>query len=297
MKRVAFASAIAILLSSFLFAAQPKGPAPITLPIDYAFVTINYPGSGLTELYGINNYGYIVGTRSQVPTKGFTRLPNGTFAPEAYPGSSQTGVSGINNNDPNFETSGGWVDKAGIFHGFLRNSNAWVDVDYPGTTYNELGGLNDNDVAAGYYLDGANHFHPYIYSQPGNQFTPLVIPGSDNATAAGINDSNEIVGTYVDSSDVAHGFLLSPSFTALNYPTATNTYANGINNYGAIVGYFYDASGLTHGFLYYLGSWQQLDDPNFVGGETYAWGINDNFDIVGFDITDAGVFGFEATPE
>lgn len=296
MNRIVCALANLLLVCSSLFAAQPKTPPPVTLPIDYTYVTINYPNSGLTELYGINNYGYIVGTHSQVPTKSFTRLPSGTFDPENYPGSTQTGVFGINNDEANFETAGGWVDKIGTFHGFLRNSNAWIDVDYPGTAYNSLSGLNDNNVAAGSYLDGDFHYHPYIYSLPGNQYTPLFIAGSDSATAAGINDTNEIVGTYIDSSNVAHGFLLSPSFTALNYPAATNTYATGINNSGAIVGYFYDTSGASHGFLYYLGSWQQLDDPNYVG-ETSAWGVNDDFDIVGFTVTETGVFGFEAMPE
>jgi hypothetical protein len=300
MKRIAFAIATALLVCSSLFAAtEPKNPPPFSLPITYTFESINYPDSS-DELLGINNDGYIVGYH-YYPEKGFTLVPSATcpptcnFKPENYPGSTQTIVGGINNdNKPNFETAGSWTDKAGNYHGFMHNAGAWWDVDYPGTTYNVLYGLNDNDVAAGFYEDGAGNAQPYIYSQPGNQFIPLSVPGSTEAFASGINDSNVIVGYYVDPSDVVHGFELNPVFTVLNYPGALDTFAIGINNYGAIVGFFLDASG-AHGFIYYGGVWEKLDDPDSVGS-TYVSGINDNFDLVGLGIVGNTEFGLYAYP-
>lgn len=264
MKRIAFATATILLACSFLFAAQPKNPPTITLPLTYSFVTINDSPNTYTELNGINDATYIVGYHGFNPQFGFTLLPSSSCPPacsfrtENYPGSISTEVFGINNdNNPNFETAGFWLDKIYIYHGFMRNAGAWTDVDYPGTTNNFLLGLNDNDVAAGYYEGTDNKDYPYIYSQPGNQFTPLSIPGNDSAWAAGINDFNVIVGTYFDSANIPHGFEINGlTFTALNYPGAAATYANGINNAGAIVGFFYNAG--WHGFLYYGGSWEQL---------------------------------------
>jgi probable HAF family extracellular repeat protein len=304
MNRIAFAVAAVLLLCSSLFAAPPKDLPLITLPITYSFTKINYPNSIFDLLLGINDDGYIVGFHGLEPEGGFTLVPSPgcppkcDFKSENYPGSISTAVVGINNdNDPNFETAGYWVDKAGNYHGFMRNSKAWIDVDYPDTTDNELLGLNDNDVAAGYYEDGAGNDHPYIYSQPGNQYIPLIIPGSNSAWAADINDYNVIVGVYYDSSGDAHGFELNPFFTALNYPAATQTWATGINNYGAIVGRFVDTSGEYHGFIYYGGTWEQLNDPDSVGA-TLAWGVNDNFDIVGYGNQFLfSFFGWEAIPE
>jgi hypothetical protein len=302
MKRIVFILAAPLLLCSLLSFAQSKDALPVTLPITYNFATINYPSSTYTELNAINDSTYIAGYHGFNPQFGFTLIsslacpPTCRFKPENYPGSISTEVFGINNdNNPNFETAGVWLDKTGIYHGFMHNAEAWTDVDYPGTTNNYLYGLNDNDVASGFYegADGKNH--AYIYSQPGNQFIPLSIPGDDSAWAADINDYNVIVGTYFDSSNTAHGFEISGlTFTALNFPSATATYATGINNAGAIVGFFYN--GDWHGFLYYGGSWQQLDDPDAVG-ETYVYGINDSFDIVGTGhVTGRSNFGFEATP-
>jgi hypothetical protein len=301
MKRIAFALATVLLVCSSLFAAAPpKKDVPSIFPVPYSFFTINYPHSSYNYLYGINDTGYIAGETSfnsfvVVPSEDCP--PKCTFKTVNYPGSIYTGVVGINNDEqPSFELAGYWSDKTGNGHGFMHNANAWIDVDYPGTTGNELCGVNDNDVAAGSYEDGTYKFHPYIYSQPGNQFIPLFIPGSDDAFAAGINDYNVVVGTYWDSSGFAHGFEFSPFFTELDYPGASYTYATGINNYGAIVGYFYDGTGGAQGFVYYGGTWEPLDDPDATDG-TFAYGINDYFDIVGWSYTANGAFGWEAFPE
>jgi len=295
MKRIAFALATVLLVCSSLLAQRSNPFAermnlsaqrPGTPSSSYDFVDIPYPHDSFDQLLGINNFGYVAGYHGAVINKGFTLIltedcpPSCDFLPENYPGSVQTQVIGIN-NDSNTETAGFWIDKAGTNHGFLRNSKAWTAVDYPGTTFNQLLGLNDNNVAAGYYQDGIGDFHPYIYSQPGNSFVPLYIPGSNSAQATGINDSGVIVGFYLDNEGVSHGFELSPTFTALNYPGSTSTQALGINNYGGIVGSFTDTEGATHGFLYYLGTWTQLDDPAGVG-LTITNGIDDFFVIVGF---------------
>jgi probable HAF family extracellular repeat protein len=286
MKRIAFALATALLVCSSLFAAQRPGSSlfanqkPGVAPDVFDFVNIPYPHDTFDQFLGVNNDLEIAGYHGATINKGFTYFLFDFFAVENYPGSVQTQVIGINNDD-NVETCGFWIDKAGANHGFMHNSKAWNDVDYPGTTFNQLLGVNDNNVAAGYYMDGVGDFHPYIYSQPGNQFIPLFIPDTLSAQATGINDTDVIVGFYLDSEGVSHGFVLSPFFTALNYPGSTSTQALGINNYGAIVGSFTDTEGATHGFLYYEGVWTQIDDPQGVG-ETIVNGINDEFVIVGF---------------
>jgi probable HAF family extracellular repeat protein len=66
----------------------------------------------------------------------------------------------------------------------------------------------------------------------------------------------------------------------------------GINNFGSIVGYYRDAMGHTHGFLYIAETFNSIDFPD--ASETYALGINDSGDIVGWYTPDNiyGAHGF-----
>jgi hypothetical protein len=57
-----------------------------------------------------------------------------------------------------------------------------------------------------------------------------------------------------------------------------------------------DAAGATHGFLLSHGHYTTLDDPAGTAG-TYAEGMNDQGDIVGFYFDTNGLaHGFLATP-
>lgn len=289
MKRIAFAIATALLLCSSLFAQradlfaqrQRSTQPPSTPPSIFTFYNVTYPHDTFVQLLGINNEFLIAGYHGADPNKGFTFFYPAEFAPENYPGSVQTQVIAIN-NDSNVETAGFYIDKANITHGFLHNSSAWTNVDFPGTTFNQLLGLNDNNAAAGYYMDGVGNFHPYIYQQSGEVFESLTLPHTLSAQATGINNSGVIVGFFLDSSGVSHGWVLNGTkYTVLNFPGSTSTQALGINNFNGIVGSFTDTEGATHGFLYYLGDWIQIDDPSGIG-VTIVNGIDDDFLIVGF---------------
>ena len=71
-------------------------------------------------------------------------------------------------------------------------------------------------------------------------------------------------------------------------------YAEGINNSGEIVGFYVDSGGTDHAFLYNPNSathWITLDDPNAsqnFGQGTYAEGINNSGEIVGYYIDSGG---------
>jgi hypothetical protein len=307
MKGIAFAIATILLVCSTVFAQLPglsgpqqrePGQRPGTPAFSFTFYDVYYPHDTFTQLLGMNTKGLIAGYHGATINKGFTLFLT-TFYPENYPGSVQTQVTGIN-NDTNTETSGFYIDTAGINHGFLHNSDDWWDVDFPGTNFNQLLGLNDNNTAAGYYMDGIGNFHPYIYEQAGDQFEELNVPFTLSAQATDINNNGEVVGFYLDGSGVSHGWEeYEGTYHVFNYPGSTSTQILGINNYfapfTAIVGSFTDASG-THGFLCYYVICEQIDAPGGVG-ETIVNGINDNFGIVGFINTSSTVnTGFIGIP-
>jgi probable HAF family extracellular repeat protein len=119
--------------------------------------------------------------------------------------------------------------------------------------------------------------------------TFLGLPESGTLTAAISATSGTIVGVYFDSSGAGHGYIYNgTTFTPLNDPLATDgTGAFSVNDSGQVVGTF--NNGAPNGFLYSGGNFTTIDDPL---GPTYAMGINNSGQIVGFYDGPSGTKGF-----
>jgi hypothetical protein len=274
---------------------------------------------------GINNSGTIAGyfgsgTPNATPPP-FTLHPNkgytvvspyttGSLTAENFPGSSQTQVTGLNNtgttvgfyadsngaNTPNFL---GFVDKGGTFTGV-------TDPNTPGTgpTTNQLLGVNDSNIAVGFYIDGSGNAQAYSYNIGTMAFTPITLPSADSAvmtTAAGINNAGEIAGFFMNAGGTTEGFIdNNGTFTLFEVPGSNNTMFLGINNQGQAVGVYQDGNGFNNGLVYNIasGTYQTVNDPNAVlaNGGTVINGLNDNGQIVGFygDVN-GNTIGFIAT--
>src|SRR5467141_516712 len=192
----------------------------------FTFQTIFFPGDTFTQLLGINDFEVIAGYHGANVNKGFVFTFPNNFTPENFPNSAQTQVIGINNRgffSPftfAFDTDGFYIDTAGTTHGFLDINGTFTTVDFPGTTFNQLLGLNNFDQAAGYYADAANIDHPYIFDNNGGVFLVITIPAATGGVhATGINDKGSFSGFYIDSAGVNHGFLLAKgTFFTLDFP-------------------------------------------------------------------------------
>lgn len=266
-------------------------PSVAQSDINYEFHTYNYPNDTFTQFLGINKKGVVAGYHGLTINKGFTfKIKHKRFTSENFPGSVQTQVTAINNED---HTAGFYIDESGINHGFIRN-HEYKTVDFPNTSFNQILGRNNKGFAVGYWQDliTSNDF-PYIYVEDSGVFLQLGVPGAVSAQATGINDSFAVCGFYIDSSTVNHGFLFNQhGFTTLDFPGATFTQALGLNDHGFVVGTYMDSLGASHGFLYINGSFQSIDDPNGIG-TTVVNGINDHNDIVGFYVdSDGNTDGF-----
>lgn len=301
------------LHSSSAAATTDVAMAAVTTAGGYSIQPVSYPGDVFTQLLGINNAGAIAGYHgsgqdAQHPNKGFVlnlaTPTNPVFTPENYPNSAQTQVIGINAFG---WTDGFYVDAAGTTHGFLKLGSTYYTVDVPGTTFDQLLGLNTKGEQAGYYQFGANNtFEPFVHQTDHSFLLPPtnVDARFDNAQATGINDSELESGFYIDSAMKAHGFLFHPgTFPAktVNFPGAADTQLLGLNNSGQAVGSYTDSAGNAHGFVYNIstGSFQSVSIPG--AGSTTINGINDHGVIVGF-YTPSGqdpanvAIGFEGTP-
>jgi hypothetical protein len=293
--------------------AWTAGPAHA---INFTFQDIiNNADPTFNQELGINTAGTIAGYfgsgAAGHPNKGYTVVPpygQANFANENFTGSVQTQVTGINN--------------AGVTVGFFSNTNmgvgldsnfgftnvggSFTEVNHPGgpTTglfTDQLLGVNNSNVAVGFYVDAAGATHGYTYNIGSMMFSGNIDDpnGIGATTATAINNSGEIAGFYTDGAGVVHGFVDNAGvFTTIDPTGSTSTMLLGLNDNGLAVGTYIDAGGVMHGLLFNLltDTFQNVDDPFGVGTTTIN-GINDLNQLVGFYVNGAdNTIGLLADP-
>lgn len=300
-------------------AAQPAQAAIYTFQ-NIVNPTGNLGGTGdsnFNQALGINTAGTIAGYAGDgvvVPNKGYTVVAPfapANFTSENFPGSVQTQVVGINSNTPP-TTVGFWINGVGTNFGFVDQNGSFTSVTNPNTgtgTVNQLLGVNNGNIAVGFFTDGTGATHGYTYNIGTMAFSANIDDpnGIGTTTATAINNSGEIAGFYVDSAGNTHGFLdVGGMFLTVDDSNGngTNTMLLGLNNNNQAVGSFVDAAGETQGLLFntLTDTFQTISDPNAsatpafnVTGTTIN-GINDQGDLVGFYSNGTQVIGLLATP-
>jgi hypothetical protein len=288
----------------------------------YSFQTIDNPRDlTFNQLLGINDEGVISGYfgsgAAGHPNKGYVIPPfdRHYFINENFPGSVQTQVTGLNNEGV---TVGFWsntnmgVGKDANF-GWVRVHGHFRQTDFPtndpaSPAVDQNLGVNDEDIAVGFYTDGQNVNHGYEYNIRTNTYTTVTDPNdpTTSLTAAAINDRGDVAGVYTNpTSNATDGFLLTSGgqFIDLAVPGASSTMALGVNNYDEVVGVYTPSTnanaleGFTwtprHGFT-------TVNDPRGVNDgnlTTTINGVNDFGQLVGFYVDRNGnTDGFLATP-
>ena len=200
-----------------------------------------------------------------------------------FPDATTTYPRGINNSGEIV----GWYNPG--FHGFLADAGEFTAIK--GTP----SGISADGQIVGSYADSSGA-HGFLFDDGVFSTINVPFPGAFNTTAQDINARGEIVGNYRDSNFLEHGYLLSEGeFTTIDvpFPGAMQTEVFGINARGQIVGAYLDGNG-WHAFFADKGnsgrgktaafSRIQLPfaDVPTIYATTYALGINDRGQIVGF---------------
>ena len=191
-------------------------------------------------------------------------------------------------------------------HGYFVNGD--FPTDSPASPpVDQLLGVNDHDIAVGFYNDANGNTHAYSFNIRRNQFSEITPSGVTNPTAAGINNRGDVAGFGTDSTGDSSngqvvGFVLGHNgrVTILNVPGSSMTQALGINDNDEAVGVYQVGSGnsaVMHGFTWApQHGFQTVDDPNGVGTTTIN-GVNDQGQLVGFYTdADGNTDGLLATP-
>jgi len=222
--RVALAATASALASaSFAGPALANAQVPKVTSYDYSTV-VNQQDPTFNQLLGINNFGQIAGYFGSGaqghPNQGYlTSMPgaaNNRFLGEDAPGSVQTQVTGLNDLGV---TVGFWSDQNNASqinpnYGFYSIDGRILTVDFPtmdnaNPPVNQLLGVNDQDIAAGFYTDANGNNHGYTYNINTRQFRQVRILGTTSVTAAAINNGNDIAGFMTTKDGTVEGYLLT----------------------------------------------------------------------------------------
>ena len=272
----------------------------------FSFTSLVVPDSqaGTTLVLGINNIGQIVGSYRDVHgvVHGFLRNSDATFVSIDYPfnalGSVVTGISDTG------ATVGMFTDEAQRIHGFVRSSDgsAYDSFDVPSAFQGSttVFGIDAAGEIVGTFQDASRKFHGFLRSADGSSYTIIDAPlANSNTHVTGINNNGATVGYFVSDSG-AHSFIRDAGgFNIFDAPDATlGTNASGINDLGQTVGVFYGQTGI-HNFLRSTDgtAYVVFDDPGVPSGDSFAKGINNAGDIVGYSMEGVDQYhGFLATP-
>ncbi|MBV9449280.1 MAG: hypothetical protein JO345_25625 [Streptosporangiaceae bacterium] len=311
----------AVTVASGLFAAGAMAlgtpAASASTATSYSFATLdNAHDPTFNQLLGINDHdviaGYFGSGAAGHPNKGYLLLPDygqGRYVNENFPGSAQTQVTGLNNSGV---TVGFWssmnnANQVNDNHGFVEFRGHFRTADFPAGSpasppVDQLLGVNDGGIAAGFYTDANGINHGYEYNIVRNSYKSVTDPQAPGAslTAAAINGAGDVAGFYTNpASGNTDGFLLTSRhhFIDLAVPGAASTTALGVNGRDEVVGVYATAAGAMHGFTWTPEhGFSTVDDPNGAGTTTIN-GVNDRGQVVGFYVDGAGnTDGFLASP-
>lgn len=207
----------------------------------------------------------------------------GPFNKIDAPGASFFTVAfGIENDG---RTVGGYADRDGRLHGFLRTAHRFTRLDVPGAAATFAARINARGQIVGGYsrqrlIPALELTHGFLYED--GRFTRLDVPGAVRTQAFGINNAGQIVGEYVDAKGKTHGFLLDgDAFTTIDAPGSMATFAYDIDDDGRVVGFSFDGAAF-HGFLRdEQGSFSSIDMPGAEQRGTLAFGFNNRDQVVG----------------
>jgi len=164
-------------------------------------------------------------------------------------------------------------------------------------TFNQLLGINDEGVIAGYFGSGAAG-HPnkgYLLLPRPGYYINQNFPGSVQTQVTGLNNRGVTVGFWSNSNmgvgmDANFGWVnVDGHFRNVDFPTGSPASPAinqnlGVNDQGVVVGFYNDANGNSHGYEYNIWThrFSTVTDPNAPSASLTAAAINGRGDVAGF---------------
>ena len=297
---------------------------PMVAQAQYDYLSIDYPGGGDTQVFGVNRRGHVVGN-GIIDSETFPFVyasKKGTFTDVApLAGYSSTSVLGTNDRG---DMVGSVVSLDGLTtSAFIRDNDGNITVfDHPdAVSFTQARAVNNDGLVTGFRNDISVLGAGFIYEPETGTFTDL-IPTSVFTIAQGITSKGDIVGSAVFLPDddpcgtqppgladsVRYGWVRTTDGNVTYFDVnGLRTSARGITNSGVIAGFVqYPFTNMGRGFVTELDGTQcqaitiaEEDLLEFPGAFfTIAHGVTQSGDVVGWYERELGIIGgFIATPQ
>ncbi len=170
------------------------------------FTSFDIEGARSTTVNGINVNGDFVGGfgPDAETTEAYIDI-DGEITSFSIPGASSvaTAISGSGMVVGNYTLT---ADSS--LHGFFRNATGDLNypVDFPGSTFTGLRGINDRGLVVGVYGDADSVTHGFVLKLPAT-FLSFTYPEATYTTLGGVNNRGLVCGDYVDVNGFRHGFI------------------------------------------------------------------------------------------
>jgi len=175
------------------------------------FSTLMYPG--VTVAWGISPSGDIVGPYATGgPLHGYI-LSKGKFSliPD-FPGASDT-VATMMSGDVLIGGAGN-LNNDQTVHGFMLKNGVFTLIDFPGSPWVFISGLNPRGEIVGGHGDANGVEHGFLYRC--GDYIPIDFPEWTSSYANGVNPQGDIVGRYTDAQGTYHGYFLPHQYRPKN---------------------------------------------------------------------------------
>ena len=211
------------------------------------YVTVDAPGATDTYVFGINDFGQLLGVSDNLNTGKIVVFldTHGTFTNIADANTFFPLYSSLNDRDQVF-------GEGGFGYGILNVHGVITPTSLSGAYSSAfVNGFNNLDQFAGTVSAGTG-LDAFIDTK--GVFKLFEYPNAPYTVGNAINDWGQVVGQYADSSGNVGGYLYTNGhFTAIDDPNASpamgGTDPLGVNDLGQIAGWYYDAQGDLQAFL------------------------------------------------
>jgi probable HAF family extracellular repeat protein len=201
-----------------------------------AYTTVDAPGAKATTLIRVNDKGQMLGVYDDGGHACHSfLLKNGAFTAIRVAGAP---TEALDFND-NGKIVGDYLGAGGKLHGFLMENGKVTTIDVSGALATGATSISNDNVVAGYYLDGQRKVHGYVRDHDG-LITKVDAPGADRVTLPfAIAARSQTVGHFVDAGQAWHGFVTDTErYTMIDPPgVSTINQLFDITDTGKIVGF------------------------------------------------------------
>ncbi len=311
-ERAVFARAV-VVAAAIVFSAGVQA--------SYVVTPFDLPGSLESDIWGINDAGYLVGSAGDGQT-GFGYVYGGgkvvrLDGPAGSLGAGATGISAAgavvgswtDSTRPRQEVIYDWDPVTGTQiprtvtvyaqRGFVWQAGSYtaIDVPFAGALDTTARAISpDGRYVSGTYNDASSTFNSFVLDTKTGAYTDLPAVQGYNI-AQGINSAGQMVGDRTTRSQGYIMDLATGNRTDFSFSGVTRLAPRAINDRGQMAGWLSDAAG-THAWIGNASGYQKIDAPAAWGsGALIGEGLNNHGQVVGpWDDAARNTHGFIATP-